>query len=382
MPYWRLSSFYLFYFASIGAVMPFWALYLQSLGFTSVEIGQLMALSLATKLVAPLVWGWVADRDGRRMRIVRVATLFAVAAFTGVFFGHSFWWMVLVMLAFSFFWNAALPQFEASTFNHLGTQVHRYSSVRLWGSVGFIMAVVAIGPMMDRFGIEVLPWVVFSLFAAIWCASLLVPERAASHLPFDHEPLRRVLRRPEVLALLAVCFLVQASHGPYYTFFTILLRDHGYSGGMIGLLWALGVIAEVGVFVVMHRLVPRFGLRRLLLVSLLLTALRWVLIGGFVASLPVLLGAQVLHAASFGIYHAVAITLFNRFFTGSNQGKGQALYSSVSFGAGGALGTLVSGYAWEGLGSLPTFLMAAVCGVLAWWIAWRYIELPRHKVAG
>ncbi len=379
MPYWRMSSFYLFYFASVGALMPYWALYLQGLGFGAVEIGQLMALTLATKLVAPLVWGWLADRHGRRMAVVRSGTLLGALSFAAVFLVQGFWPMALVMLLFSFFWNAALPQFEATTFNHLGDQVHRYSSIRLWGSVGFILAVAGLGSLLDLFGAALLPPVVLTLFVLLWLASLWVPERATAYLPLEQGSLWRVVRRPEVLALLGVCFLVQASHGPYYTFYTIYLKEAGYSGSAIGLLWALGVLAEVAVFLIMHRLVPRFGLRRLLLAALALTALRWVVIGLFVASPSLIAGAQLLHAASFGIYHAVAIALIHRYFTGSHQGRGQALYSSISFGAGGAFGALLSGYLWSGLGSLSIFLFGAFCAVLAWLLAW-YAVARRETV--
>lgn len=373
-PYWRLSGFYLFYFATIGALLPYWGLYLQSLGFAAREIGELIAILMATKIIAPNIWAWIADHTGRRMAIVRLGSLLSVVAFCGIFLGSSYWWLAFVLAVFSFCWNATLPQFEATTMNYLGTQPHRYSTIRLWGSVGFIVAVVAIGPLLESQGIDLLPVVLMGLFIAIWLSSLTVPERAAGHLSLDHEPLRNVLRQPLVVALLVICFLVQLSHGPYYTFYTIYLDSHGYSQGAIGQLWALGVIAEVGAFLVMHRLLPRFGVRTLLLVTLLLTSLRWLLVAWFVESTAVMVFAQTLHAFSFGTYHAVAISLIHKYFTGKHQGTGQALYSSVSFGFGGALGSLYSGYTWEGLGAEWTYLIAAVASGLAFLIAWKKIR--------
>lgn len=374
VPYWRLSGFYFFYFASLGTLIPYWSLYLKGEGFDAREIGTLMALIMATKIVSPNIWGWIADHTGHRMRIVRIGCLLGLIAFAGVFLGSEYWWLALVMMVFSFFWNATLPQFEATTFNYLGRDSHRYSGIRLWGSIGFIVAVAALGPVLDAQGAGILPLVLIALFAGIWLASLAVPESASAHLPLDHEPLRKVLMRPEVLALLVVCFLLQASHGPYYTFYTIYLEEQGYSRSLIGQLWALGVIAEVGVFLVMHRLVPRFGLRRLLLASLLLTALRWVLVGEFPDAMAVVLFAQLLHAASFGIYHAVAIQLIHRSFTGRHQGKGQALYSSLSFGAGGAVGSFLAGLGWTGVGPQTMYLLAALAALLAFIIAWRWIH--------
>jgi len=374
MPYWRLSAFYLIFFSSLGTMLPYWGLYLESLGFKPAQIGELMALVMATKIISPNVWGWIADHTGKPMAIVRLGSLAAAVAFSAVLFGHSFLWLAVVMTVFSFFWNASLPQFEATTFSHLGNQLHRYSSIRLWGSIGFILAVTVLGSIFEAVGIGALPAILLTLMIGIWLMSLLVPERE-SPVVSHHLPLRDVLRRPEVIALLVVCFLMQASHGPYYTFYSIYLEDHGYSRTLIGWLWALGVIAEVLVFMFMHRLVPRFGLRNIFLASLLCAALRWALIGLYVDSLPIMVFAQTLHAASFGIYHAVSIQLIHQYFTGRNQGRGQALYSSLSFGAGGAVGSLYSGYMWSSAGPLATYFLAAMIGAAAFVVAWRAVRL-------
>ncbi|WP_455201583.1 MFS transporter [Kaarinaea lacus] len=374
MPYWRLSGFYFFYFASLGALVPYWGLYLKSSGFSAHDIGIFMAIIMGTKIVSPNIWGWIADHLGHRMLIVRAGCLLAAITFAGVFLSNNFWWLLLVMMAFSFFWNAALPQFEATTFNYLGNYTHRYSSIRLWGSIGFIIAVAAIGSVLDMQGAGILPFVLVVLFAGIWLTSLLVPEQSAQHLPVEHGPLSQLLKRPQVLALLVVCFLMQMSHGPYYTFYTIFLEEHAYSRWLIGQLWSLGVIAEVVLFLLMHYLVPRFGLRNLLLVSLLLAAMRWVMIGYFVDTLWVLIIAQTLHAASFGIYHASAIELIHRYFTGPHQGKGQALYSSLSFGAGGAMGSLYSGLIWDSMGAAIAFAIASLVALLAFVISWIWIH--------
>ena len=382
MPYWRLSGFYFFYFASLGALIPYWSLYLKSLGFGAAEIGNLMAILMATKIISPNIWGWVADHTGRRMAIVRTGCLISMLAFVGVFFSDSFIWLMLVMVVFSFFWNATLPQFEATTFSHLGEQTQRYSSIRLWGSIGFIAAVWGLGSVLEGVNISLLPMILLLLFAGIWLSSLIVPEEAAGHLSLDHEPLRKLLSRPEVVGLLLACFLMQASHGPYYTFFSIYLQDYGYSLSSIGALWALGVAAEVGIFLLMSRLVPLCGLRQLLLGSLLLAALRWLITALYPASMGMMVFAQCLHAASFGVYHAAAIHYIHTFFTGRHQGKGQALYSSLSFGAGGALGSFYSGYLFDGFGARSMFLVAMLLALSGFLIAWRYLPGTFSRRAG
>ena len=164
------------------------------------------------------------------------------------------------------------------------------------------------------------------------------------------------------------------SHGPYYTFYTIYLAEHGYSSHMIGVLWAVGVFAEVLLFLLMHRLLPFFGARKLLILTLLLTTLRWLIIGFYVDELPMLFLAQFIHAFSFGVFHAVGISLVHEYFTGSHQGRGQALYSSVSFGAGVAVGSLISGLVWDRWGAEVLFVFASCCTVVALAIVWRFVR--------
>ncbi len=382
-PYWRLSSFYFFYFASLGALIPYWSLYLKSLDYSARSIGILMAMIPATKIFAPYLWGWLADHTRHPITIIRLANLLAVVTFAGVFVDTGFVWLALVLLGFSFFWNSSLPLFEAMTLNHLGDDEHKYSVVRLWGSLGFIMMVVLLGEYFDLTSIDHAPVVIVILLAGILLVSLIVPERLSTH----HEgqlPIGHVIRQPVVMAFLLVCFLMLMSHGPYYTFYSIYLEDHGYSRGMIGLLWAIGVMAEIIVFLMMHRLLCTVGVRRLLLVSFVLTALRWLLIGFFVDNLSVLFFAQLFHAFSFGVFHAVSISLVHRFFTGQHQGRGQALYASLSFGAGGAAGSLISGLLWDQIAHATLFALAAAVAVLAFAIVWRFMHFAAdpHSSAG
>ncbi len=376
VPYWRLSAFYLAFFATLGALLPYWSLYLESRGLTPAGIGALMAVLMVTKLVAPNIWGWLADRRGRHLGLVRVAAWVSLAAFAGVLVVDGWWPLAAVMGVFGFFWNATLPQFEAVTLNHLGASPGRYPSIRLWGSVGFIVVVLGLGRAIERHGIGIVPAAVLVAMAAIALASLSVDERPGGGTARASATLGTVLRRPAVRAFLLACLLMQASHGPYYVFFSIYLRDHGYAPPVVGALWALGVAAEVVLFAVMSPLLARWGRRALLLASFALTALRWVLIATLPGHLAVLALAQLLHAATFGLYHACAIQFVHQQFSGRLQGRGQALYSSLSFGAGGALGAALSGALWQSAGPGATWAFAALAAAGGGALVWRWVDRP------
>ena len=292
LPYWRLSGFYFFYFAFVGAMSPFWGLYLQSLAYNAFEIGVLMSLLQVMRIFAPNIWGHIADRSGRRTPIVQIAAMGSVLVFTGVFVGSGFWWLFAVMAALSFFWSASLPLVEAMTLSHLGERTDAYGRIRLWGSIGFILMVVGLG------------------------------------YAFDHVA--------------------------------------------IGWLWALGVLCEIGIFLIIPRIFARVTPRRLILASFALAVLRFLMIAWGVESPWLVWGAQTLHAFTFGTYHAAAVALIHQHFRGRHQARGQALYTSLSYGVGGTIGGLASGLTWESPGPAWTFTLAAVSSALAWavYAAW------------
>ena len=379
-PYWPLSGFYFFYFASIGILAPYLGLYLQSLGFCPRQIGVVVAVLFATKIVAPIIWGRLADRRGKRVGIVRTGTLISVIAFTGAYFSPDapswlFVWWVLVAIVFGFFWNAGLPQVEAITLRHLGKDSHRYGRIRLWGSVGFILSVLLLGELLDRYPVDMVLHGTLALLIGIVLSAVLISDVAGKPSHGESGPIGAIIKQPQVLALLAACFLMQVSHGPFYGFYSIYLDEHLYDSSRIGQLWALGVCAEVVLFIVIPRILKHVGLRSLFLSAFAFSVLRWLLIAFFPLELSVQAVAQLLHAITFGVFHTVAILLTHRFFVGNHQGQGQALYNSVGFGAGYAAGALGGGFLWFHFDGQITYLAAAGVSILALFIVWRWLDI-------
>lgn len=374
VPYWRLSSFYFLFFVTVGIFLPYWPLYLKSIGMNAGQIGALSAIVVFTKIFVTYFWGWIVDHTGQRIRVIRIASLFSAITFSAVLMVQGFWGLAIILLLFSLFWSASLPLIEASTLSHLGEATHDYTTIRVWGSIGFIITVWLLGVGLEFLDINQVPLLMLLSMIVVWLMSLSLPEQRAEHHDDVKPAIRSILFQPRVLAFLAVCFLMLAGHGPYYTFYSIYLEDHGYSSTFIGQMWGLGVIAEVVLFMFMQRLSRLASLHTLLLASLVFAILRWILIGYFVESLVLLIVAQLFHAATFGVYHAVAIQYVHKFFRGRLQDRGQALYSSVSFGAGMAIGSLASGYAWDRFGALFCFQAAALISLLALVLAWLWIR--------
>lgn len=369
-PLGRLAAWYFFYFAFVGAFAPYFTLYLQDIGLSAWEIGVLMSVPQLMRLLAPNLWGWLADRLGRRAPIVRIAALFSAVGFTGFFLTRDYLPMLAAMALVWFFWSAALPLVEAMTLDRLAGQTERYGRIRLWGSVGFIVSVLGIGALLDQLPLATLLWACLAILASV-LASALSLEDTKLGAGGAAAAVGTLLRQPAVIALLAACFFMSVAHGPLYVFYSIHLVDHGYDKTAVGLLWSLGVLAEIGVFMLMPRLMRRVSLRGILLASYALAALRFLLIGWAADSVLLLLFAQLLHGATFGAHHAAAMAVLTRWFAPSQQARIQGVYGSLSFGAGGMLGGLISGQSWESLGAGITYSLAAGFAVIGWTLVWR-----------
>jgi PPP family 3-phenylpropionic acid transporter len=270
--------------------------------------------------------------------------------------------MVLMLMAF--FWSASMPLVEATTMTYLGKNTAHYGRIRSWGSIGFIVAVVGLGYAFDYIEIAWLLWAGLVCEFGILIFSRQIPKTEVLAHHTDTQSIKQLVLQPAVLALFGACFLMSVAHGPYYTFYSIYLVEHGYAKSAVGGLWALGVICEIGVFFLMPALAKRFGFTRILLISFAAAIVRFMLIAWTVDYIALLLAAQVLHALTFGAYHAASVGLVHQFFQGRHQSKGQALFGSVTYGAGGVLGGLASGPIWQHWGASSLYTLSAVMALL------------------
>ena len=326
------------------------------------------------RLVAPNLWSWLADRSGRKTWVVRSTALLCAASFSALFFTHGFAATFLAMALLSFFWSASLPLVEALTLSHLDRHPERYGSVRLWGSVGFVVAVQGIGALLDVRPLDSLLWASLALLAILFGCGLALPEGPAEQTTQPAASLGAMLRRPQLLPLLWASFLMSAAHGPLYVFYSIHLVSHAYSKTLVGALWSLGVIAEIVVFMLMPRLLRRYALRDILLATFAAAVVRFLLIGWGASSVTLLVLGQLLHGITFGAFHAAMVAILHQWFPGREQARAQALYGSISFGAGGLLGGLLSGQAWDVIGAGWTYSMGSLFALGGLLLVWRAVH--------
>lgn len=371
VPVRRLSLFYALYFALLGCIAPYWGLYLQDRSFSANDIGLLMGGFGLVRILAPNLWAVLGLRFRSPLHMVRIAGVMTLICFSFIWQAGTRTDFLLVMLSYGFFWAAMLPQYEAITMHFLGNRVEIYSRIRVWGSIGFILLVVMAGLLFDYFSVRLLPLLMFLLMTAIVLNSLLLKNTSAGMGKHEGSVnFWRIMTARPVMAFIVMTVLLQISHGPYYTFFSIYLEAHGYSSWQTGCLWATGVMAEVVLFWQFSRVANIFSWQMWCVASLFLTALRWLMVALFPDNGWLLLLAQITHAFSFGAMHVIAMRYVQYFFPGRLQARGQALYSSVGFGLGGAVGAWLSGMLWQPLGDTEVFMLAAAIALLAMVVAW------------
>ncbi|WP_334179872.1 MFS transporter [Pseudoxanthomonas sp.] len=379
----RLSSFYFSYYAVLGAFTPYWSLYLESRGLGVAAISVLMSLWYATRIVSPSLWTTLAARSAHPIRWLHAGCALALGCFALFLLPLRQAGLFAVMLGFCFTYNAVMPQFESITMSHLGARSDRYGLIRVWGSIGFILVVSLFGWLIDarRLGVGALPWLMLPVLAGVLASALMNRyARDPGQRPSDpQDGFRARLRKPPVIAFFVAAFLAQISFGPFYTFFSIYLSEHGYATAVQGALWTVGVLAEIGVFFLASRIFRRWDASRVLMVALLSASVRWLVTALFPDNTPVMVLAQLTHALNFGAFFAAAMQLLVRFFPGRMNGHGQGVFYGLSSGVGGVIGALLAGQLWR-FGGETAFLASSFIALVAAFIVWRWLVRP-HVVA-
>ena len=378
LPFAALSASY---FAHIGFFNPYLPLWLKELGFGLVSIGLLVSLQSATRLFAPYAWGWVSDHTGERVKLLRYSALVALLLSGGLFFEWGTLGLTVLLLLMFAHTSGMMPMSEAAM-AHLVSQggqfdAARYGRVRLWGSLGFLVTVMAAGAWFERAGMGSFPvWTSLSLLAVVISAWALPDHKEAHTDTAGTAALWPVLRQPAVRWFFASVFFHILAHISLYIFFSLYLDALGFSKLVIGVLWAVSVVCEIAWFFSQGRWLPRLSLTAWLCLAAVLTALRM----GATAAwpvLPVLLLAQTVHAITFATHHTVCIALISHHFPGRLRGRGQALFAVLGYGLPGVLGGVLGGMfsARWGLGSV--YWAASASGVVASLCAWRVWRLSR-----
>ena len=356
----RMALFYASVFIALGVHMPFLPVWLAAKGLEPQTIGVVLATPMILRLFAIPMATRTADRRDALRAVIMAAALTALVGF-GTLGVTADTLAIAVLYALSA--TAFMLLFVLSDVYALrGLAPHRraYGPVRLWGSAAFIVANLTAGYLLDIIAARDLIWLIVAAMTIVLAAGWALPPLAtrASATPGDTPPVRALLRDPAFLAVAAAASLIQGSHGLYYSFSTIDWQAAGYGGGTIGVLWALGVLAEIVLFALSARLPAAFTPSVLILIGGAGALVRWTAMAlnppGVL--LPLL---QCLHALSFGATHLGTLAFIGRAAPAGLAATAQG-YLAVSTGVAIAASTGLSGLLYARFGAAAYGAMALI----------------------
>jgi PPP family 3-phenylpropionic acid transporter len=298
---WRLALAYAAFFLIVGWHLPLFPVWLTARGLDPAAIGFVLAAMQAVRVVGTPLGTRLADRYGSLRGGIVVTTLASAIAIVALGAASGFAVIVVAAVTLAFVSAPVLPLTDAYGLRGLALRGKAYGPVRVWGSVAFIAANLTGGFLLDRLSPGHLIWVICAGNCALAAAALLLPPMWEESAPRAGRS-RGHLRQPAFLAFAAAASLIQASHAVYYGFSTLDWTAKGFGGVTIGVLWALGVAAEIVLFACAGRLPQSIGPIALILIGTAGGIVRW---GAMTFDPPAILlfPLQLLHALSFGATH-------------------------------------------------------------------------------
>ncbi len=370
-PALRLISFYAGSFAALAVWVAFWPLWLRHEGLTEQEVGALSTLLITARTLAGPFWGGRADRGDGPRPVLQVLMVLSLCCFLPFGFGGGFRVFVLWTVLFGCCYPPIHPLIDSLTMQVGRERGFAYGRVRLWGSLAFLLMTIIAGVLVERHGTGL----VYPLIAATlgWAllASFRLPLPRTPPPRATGRPVRELLRSRPFLLFLLSAGMVMASHAGVITYGSIHWQKAGIGEGVIGLLVAEGVLAEILVFWTGAALVRRVPAERLLLLAALAGVVRWCVLGSSTALVAVA-AVQWLHGFSFGALHLGCLQWIQGRIGSDRTTSAQALLAAVASGACNALATLLAAVWYPAWGGSVFFAMAGIAalgGVGAIWLS-------------
>ena len=353
----NVASQYFLYFGGMGVLLPYFNLYCLHIGFNGFEIGVLSALRSITTIAFPILFGMMADRFNLRKPIYLTCTFSSAALWVFFLFTTDFTWMLVITVSYGIFYAPIISFLEAITMDTLGDEKKSYGTIRAWGSISFILVVVLMGQLIDRFSSRIILVSTLVIFTLQAVNSTRIPRSRSSRR--NTGPLAPgFFMQRKILVFLFCAFLMLVSHGAYYGFFSIHLEHLGYSGTFIGITWALASIAEIVAMLKSKAIFKWFSLEKVLAASFAVAAIRWMLL--YQITSPVLIViTQALHAITYGTFHMASILYIDQQSPDDAKNMGQAVNNAMTYGMGLMVGFFLNGYLYEHMASSSLFLISA-----------------------
>lgn len=292
-------------------------------------------------------------------------------------------WLALVLTIAYIHTSAMMPMNEAAMASLISTSgrfdAGRYGRVRLWGSVGFLLTVFGAGAWFEAFGLSHFPaWTSVTLGLVVIAAWRLPDMREPAHASGTKAAVGPILKQSRVRWFFAALFFHVLAHIGVYVFFSLYLDFLGYSKTVIGVMWALSVVAEIVWFFMQGRWAHLLKVTHWLVLCSVVTVVRMAMTASWAEIWPLLVLAQLTHAITFAAHHSACIAMLSELFPGRLRGRGQALFTTIGYGLTGVLGGVVGSLIASHWGLGRVFWGGTLVSLVAVFCAWKLNRVVRE----
>lgn len=370
---------YFLFFGMFGALLPFLSPLLDAMGFSKTQIGWIQAGTAFSATLTPLIVGRIADRFlsvDRMLKVSQVAMMVsAVALFSSQ--DHPAWF-VAVLVLFTISRAPVVPLQDSYAMERSGDNPVGYAKVRVLGSMGFAVSAIITGALIARQQVFILlPLLVVMCAATALSASVLKPIPSVSHrntASFWNALNSQWWGWLAAMAMHWFCF------GPFHYGFTFLLEESGIPRSQHGVIWAVGVLAEITVFLLSGRLFAALNHRQALFLAFAANLVRWAMMG-LAPTYGFILVGQLLHGLGFALFYSAALQGIARFSKGVNRASYQSLFSLVLGIAGNCLGMACAGYLHQSMSFSKVLLFMVPVQALSIILLFKFPLIPTPKRA-
>ena len=366
-PSWRMPAFYFLHFFTVGVMLPFLNIFYHSIGISGFQLGLLNAAPRLSSAFAPPLLGALADKF-HWGRSVAFACAAASSLLALLLWGASGFLALFVLITlFSALRAPLVPLAENLCLREIEATGAQYGRVRLWGSLGFIVAAMGAGRLVELTGVACIFLFVACVGVALVFVIFHLPKETGRARPRFRADLGLLLQSRPLAAFLLTTTFASMSAGPFGIYFSIRLKELGMSADLIALAWTVGVVSEIVFLIYAQAIQKKFGLKWMITAGMMAAGLRWEFVALTTDALLLIL-IQLLHGVAFGVFHAGAIQYVDRLSTAATKNTVQSLYSAATWGVGSTLGALAAGWLlpiWGFVTLLHVAAGLALCAGLA-----------------
>lgn len=364
---------YFWFYAGVGAFVPFNALYYRSLGFSGMELGILTAMpAIATALTGPL-WGMLADSRGWHRQIMRTVLLISVFLILALTQITTFLPFLITMMCIAFVLVPVPSMWDSYAVSAVERGGAPYGLLRIFGSLGFTSVVVVMGRILS----DELSATFLYVYAACHVIAFLVawrlPALGERHQRKVFAGMSEVFANHGYRLLLLVAFMISAGYTTVNIYLALHIESLGGNTSISGIAFAISALSELPVIGFGAVILKRFGARNVIFIALCVYIARFCLLG-FIPATQAVFGAQLLHGLSFGMFLIASVTLAHRLVGRQHAATAQALLAVMSMGLGTIIGSLVGGIAIDHVSTSVVYRVVALLMVLTLATFWVGVQ--------